>query len=403
VSAAWTRREVVALALGSLVPRPSPVAHVAELSMPRQPSAGFEPWIEVDAAAIRANVAAVSAMAGGRPILAVVKNNAYGLGLEMAGPVVDGLAEVRGLAVVRADEAIRLRRAGARKPILLMGRVTDEEALELARMDVRLGVYGDDAPEQLARVSRMLGRPVPAHLYMDTGMNRMGQRVDRAGAWLDGLARGRAIAIEGTFTELTEERDFDVEQTGRLRAFADRVRRAGLDPGPLHAASSMEVVHVPQTHLDLVRPGFALWGGYVTPEARAAGGLRPTVSLKAPVVRVEHLNTGDGVSYERPWKAERPTWIAVLPVGHADGYPRAAVKGAEVLIGGRLYQVIAAVSASHTIIEVGGAQTVRIGEVATLIGSGHEAIHPNEVAARSGTSTYDRFMHLSSALTRRLV
>jgi alanine racemase len=362
----------------------------------------FEPWLEIDPAAVRGNVAAVARMAGGRPIVAVVKNNAYGLGLEIAGPLVDRMAEVRALAVVRPAEALALRRAGVRKPILLMARVTEEEAIGLARQDVRLGVYGDDAPERMARAARALGRPLAAHLYMDTGMNRMGQRVDRAEDWLAALATNRALAIEGTFTELTEEPDFDVEQSGRLRAFADRVRRAGLEPGPLHAASSMEVVHRPVTHLDMVRPGFALWGGYVTPEARAAGGLLPTVSLKAPVVRVERLDAGDGVSYERPWKAERPTWIAVLPVGHADGYPRTAVKGCEVLINGRLYKVSAAVSASHTIVEVGGEPTVRIGDVATLIGAGHAAIHPNEVAARSGTSTYDRFMHLSAGLRRLL-
>jgi len=162
-------------------------------------------------------------------------------------------------------------------------------------------------------------------------------------------------------------------------------------------------VHRPETHLDMVRPGFALWGGYVDDEARAAGGLRPTVTLKAPVIRVEHLDAGDGVSYERPWKAERPTWIAVLPVGHADGYPRTAVKGAEVLINGSLYKVIAAVSASHTIVEVGTEQAVRVGDVATLIGAGHEAIHPNEVAIRSGTPPYDRYMHLSAGLRRVVV
>ena len=398
MSPLWSRREVVYLATGALAYRPSP-----PLARSPSPVAGFEPWLEIDASAIRSNVAAVSRMAGGRPIVAVVKNNAYGLGLDIAGPVVDRLDQVRTLAVVRAAEALTLRRAGVNKPILLMGPVSDEEGVELARQAVRLGVYGDGAPEQLARLARSLGKPVPAHLYMDTGMNRMGQRVDRSDRWLAALASGRAIAIEGTFTELTEEPDFDVEQAGRLRAFAGQVRQAGLDPGPLHAASSMEVVHRPETHLDMVRPGFALWGGYVDADARAAGGLRPTVTLKAPVVRVEHLDAGDGVSYERPWKAGRPTWIAVLPVGHADGYPRTAVKGAEVLINGSLYKVIAAVSASHTIVEVGTEQAVRVGDVATLIGAGHEAIHPNEVAIRSGTSTYDRFMHLSAGLRRVLV
>jgi len=395
-----TRRDFMALSLGGLALRPSPPPPFA----PRPgPFPGFEPWLEIDAAAIRQNVAAVHAMAGRRPIIAVVKNNAYGLGLDLAGPVVDRLDPIHALAVVRAAEARALRRAGVRKPILLMGRVEDEEARDLALQHVRLGIYGDDAPAQLARVARTLGRPVAGHLYIDTGMNRMGQRFDRAGDWLAALAGGLALKVEGTFTELTEEAEFDLEQTSRLRALAEQARRARLDPGPLHAAASMEVVHRPETHLDMVRPGFALWGGYVTTEARAQGGLKPAFSLKARVVRVEHLETGDGVSYERPWRADPPTWIAVLPIGHADGYPRTAVKGAEVLIGARLYKVIGAVSASHTILEVGDEPTVRVGDVATLIGSGHEAIHPNEVALRSGTSTYDRFMHLSAGLRRELV
>ena len=396
-----TRRDFLAMgalpfALRSAAsPAPSPVAH--------GPSPAFEPWLEIDPAAIRRNVEAVSRMAGGRPIVAVVKNNCYGLGLEVAGPIVDRLPQVHTLAVVRASEALALRRAGATKPILLMNRATPEEAVDLARQDVRLAVFGDDAPEFLRQVAGALRRPVAAHLYMDTGMNRMGQRVDRATDWIARLRSTNALAIEGTFTELTEEPDFDVTQVGKLREFAESARKAGLAPGPLHAASSMEVVHTPETHLDMVRPGFALWGGYVSAEARAAGGLSPTATLKAPVIRVERLDAGDGVSYERPWKAERQTWIAVLPVGHGDGYPRTAVKGAEVLISGRLYRVIGAVSASHTIVELGSEQTVRIGEVATLIGAGHDAVHPNEVAVRSGTSTYDRFMHLSANLRRVLV
>jgi alanine racemase len=373
----------------------SPVAH--------GPLPVFEPWLEIDAAALRHNAQAVSRLAGGRPIVAVVKNNAYGLGLELAGPVVDRLPEVHALAVVRASEAVALRNAGANKPILLMSRASDEEAIELARMQVRLGVFGDDAPEQLRRVSRSIGRPVAGHLYMDTGMNRMGQRVDRAGEWLRQLASGRSLRIEGTFTELTEEPAFDLEQAARLRTFAEHVTAAGMQPGPLHAASSLEVFHRPETHLDMVRPGFALWGGYVSDEARTAGGLLPVFTLKAPVIRVEFLNAGDGVSYFRPWKAERPTWIAVLAIGHADGYPRTAVKGAEVLIGGRLFRVIGAVSASHTIVELGSDPAVKVGDVAILIGAGHDAVHPNEVATRSGTSAYDRFMHLSAGLRRVLV
>jgi alanine racemase len=387
-----TRREVLAMGVAAFAMRPSPAAH--------RPSPSFEPWLEIDAAAIRHNARTVSRLAAGRPIVAVVKNNAYGLGLEVAGPIVDRVPEVDTLAVVRASEALALRKAGVKKPILLMNRASDEEAVHLARRNVQLAVFGDDAPDQLRRVSRSVGKPVAGQLYMDTGMNRMGQRVDRAGEWLSRLAAGGSLRIEGTFTELTEEPDFDLEQVAKLSAFAEQVTSAGLKPGPLHAASSLEVFHHPRTHLHMVRPGFALWGGYVSNEARAAGGLLPAFTLKAPVIRVEFLNTGDGVSYFRPWKAERPTWIAVLAIGHADGYPRTAVKGAEALIGARLFKVIGAVSASHTILELGSEPVVRVGDIATLMGPGNDAIHPNEVASRSGTSAYDRFMHLSAGLRR---
>ena len=387
-----SRREFVAAGAAVFAVRPA--------SRATRHAPAFEPWLEIDAAAIRHNAQTVSRLAAGRPIVAVVKNNTYGLGLEVAGPIVDRVPEVHTLAVVRASEAFALRKAGVKKPILLMNRASDDEAVELARQNVQLAVFGDDAPEQLRRVSRSIGKPVAAQLYMDTGMNRVGQRVDRAGEWLGRLASGGSLRLEGTFTELTEERDFDLEQVAKLSAFAEQVTAAGLKPGPLHAASSLEVFHLPETHLDMVRPGFALWGGYVSNEARAAGGLRPAFTLKAPVIRVEFLNAGDGVSYFRPWKAERPTWIAVLAIGHADGYPRTAVKGAEALIGDRLFKVIGAVSASHTILEVGGEPVVRVGDVATLMGPGRDAIHPNEVAARSGTSAYDRFMHLSAGLRR---
>ena len=163
------------------------------------------------------------------------------------------------------------------------------------------------------------------------------------------------------------------------------------------------MTHQPETHLDLVRPGLMLYGGYVSREAPERAELRPAYRLRARVVRVDRLETGEGVSYHRRWKAARPTWIAVLPAGHVDAYPSGAVKGAEVLIGEQLYRVIGTVSASHTVIEVGEEPTVKVGDVATLVGDQHPAIHPNEVARRAGHSEYDMFMHLNPLLPRRVV
>jgi len=360
----------------------------------------FDPWLEIDPGALEHNLAAVSRLAGGRPILAVLKNNAYGLGLEVAGPVLERSARVVGFAVVRAQEAERLRRAGVRKPILLMGRCGDDEAESLARLGVRLAALGEDDPTRLGRVARRARRRVGIHLYVDTGMGRMGFSWRRALPWARALAAKPVLRLEGCFTDLTEDPEFDREQTARLTQLASELRAAGVATGALHAASSAGVFGQPETHLDLVRPGIALYGGYLNKASMAGDLLRCAIRLRARVVRVEHLEPGDGVSYHRRWRATQPTWIAVLPLGHVDGFPSGAVKGAEVLVGERLYRVIGTVSASHTVFEVGPEPAVHVGDVATLVGPDHPAIHPNEIAERSGYSEYDMFMHLSPLLPR---
>jgi alanine racemase len=234
-------------------------------------------------------------------------------------------------------------------------------------------------------------------------MHRMGVPANRVGDLVDALVRGPRVNIEGMFTELTEDEDFDREQANTLRGLAYGLGVRGVNVGPLHAASSHAVWHIPDTHLDAVRPGLAVYGGYVSDVARQQGELRAAYRLRAPVVRVAQLEAGEGVSYHRRWRASEATWVATLPVGHVDGYPSGAVRGGEVLIGERLYPVIGTVSASHTLLALGSATTVKVGDVATLVGPDHPAIHPNEVARRSGWSEYNMFMHLNPLLPRRRI
>jgi alanine racemase len=128
--------------------------------------------------------------------------------------------------------------------------------------------------------------------------------------------------------------------------------------------------------------------------------LHPAFRLRARVVRVEELRPGDGVSYGRRYVAGRPTWIATLPVGHADGYTSKSVNGGRVLIGGQLYPVIGTVSASHTIVEIGDEPRVRVGDVATLVGPDRPEIMPNGIEQTVGESAYNVMMHLNPALPR---
>ena len=364
----------------------------------------FDPWIEVDKAALAHNTRTVAGLSGGRPVLAVVKNNAYGLGLETAGLLLESFAEVSHLAVVRAEEALTLRKAGARKPILLMGPATEDELLELAALDVIQSPYRDVAPALLARVAQRTGRTIRVHLYLDTGMHRMGIPVGQALPWIQALSRAPGLRIEGAFTELTEDADFDRQQAARLRELQSAAREHRITIPILHAASSDAIMHqITETFLDAVRPGLALYGGYVSERAMQRGALRPAYRLKARVVRVDHLTAGEGVSYHRRYTADRPIWVATLAIGHVDGYPSGAVKGCEVLAKGRLFPVVGTVSASHTIIALGDEQHLAVGDEVTLVGPDHPALHPNEIAKRAGWSEYNMFMHLSPKLAKRVV
>jgi alanine racemase len=394
----------VALGAGTIVSGGPGTERLRAARAPRTERPTFDPWLEIDRAALAHNARAVARLSAGRPVIAVVKNNAYGLGLETAGPILDALAEVSHLAVVRAEEALALRKAGARKAILLMGPATDEELLELTPLDVVQSPYRDVAPALLARVAQRTGRPVRVHLYVDTGMHRMGMPVDQALPWAEALSRARGVRLEGAFTELTEDADFDRQQAGRLRELQAAAKRAGIGIPRLHAASSDAVLHqTTETFLDAVRPGLALYGGYVSERAMQRGELRAAYRLKARVIRVDHLAAGEGVSYHRRYVAERPLWTATLAVGHVDGYPSGAVKGCEVFARGQLFPVIGTVSASHTVIALGDERRLDIGDEATLVGPDHPAIHPNEVAKRAGWSEYNMFMHLSPKLAKRVV
>ncbi len=362
---------------------------------------GFDPWIEIDAAAIRHNVREIARLAGDRPILAVAKNNGYGLGLERVGPILDGCSEIVGLAVVKAEQAVKLRAAGVEKPILLMGLFDEEIGTELAAHDIELAPLSSEAEFVLPRIVARLNHNVSVHLYLDTGMSRMGVPHGRAAAWAERIAGIDGVRVKGTFSALTEEDSFDVEQLKRLLAVRREAEHRGVDLGLLHLASSHALFFRPQALLEMVRPGLVLYGAYPAGANETdAAALHPAFRLRARVVRVEQLQPGDGVSYGRDYVADTPTWVATLPVGHADGYPRAAVTGCKVLIGDAAYPVIGAVSASHSIVELGLEPTVRVGDLATLVGFGSPEVHPNLVAERAGISVYDVLMHLGSGLPR---
>lgn len=395
-----SRRTFLGTALAAGVTRELTPRHAPSSNPP--PQDRFDPWIEVDADALRFNVAQIRTLAGGRPILAVVKNNAYGLGLIKTSELLQSLPEIAGFAVVKTQSAIALRDAGIEKPILLMGMCSEEAGHELVARGIEISLYTDDAARRISALTKRADRPVRAHFYLDTGLGRMGMPYHRALPWLAGLSSRRDLQVAGTFMGFTEETDFDREQLIRFRTLAQRARDASIVLGQLHAASSNGVYHLPNSHLDLVRPGIALYGGYPSrfEEEEAKAELRPAVRLRARIVRVVRLRPGDSVGYGSNYTAERSTWLATVPAGHTDGVPRESVDGGRVLIGARTYPVVGSVSASHCMVALGEARTANVGDVATVIGPDHPDIHPNNIAQRTGVSVYDVLMHLNPSLPR---
>jgi alanine racemase len=382
-------------------PLPSPGTSVS----PQELGDRFDPWIEVEAAALAYNVAQVRSLTDNRPILAVIKNNAYGLDVTTTAALLEPMPEIVGFAVVKAEAAIALKESGVQKPVYLMALFSEAMAPELARHGIIPCLYSENALRLIEPMVRVSGRPIRAQVYLDTGMSRMGIPYQKALPWIESVVGSGLVHVEGVFTGFTEDPEFDREQLARFTSVADQAEQAGFALGVRHAASSGAVYELPPAHLDMVRPGMALYGGYPNDPAlqREQAELRCAFRLKARVVRVEQLRTGDSVSYGRNYVAERPTWVATLPMGHTDGVPRKAVDGARVLIGSRSYPVIGAVSASHTIIEVGAEQTVAVGDVATLFGPDSPDIDPNRFSARAGVSIYDIFMHLNPMLPRVVV
>ena len=314
---------------------------------PQQLGDRFDPWIEVEASALAHNVAEVRRLTQNRPILAVIKNNAYGLDLTTAAALLEPMPEVVGFAVVKAEAAIALKEAGVGKPVYLMALFSESLAPELAHLGIRPCIYSADALRLIEPMAQAAGGPIKAQIYLDTGMSRMGIPYHKALPWIESVVASGMVQIGGVFTGLTEDPEYDKEQLSRFMEVVRQAADAGFALGTRHAASSSAVFEFPEAHLDMVRPGMALYGGYPNDPAlqRETASLRITVRLKARVVRVERLRTGDSVSYGRNYVAHEPTWVATLPVGHTDGYPRKAVEGGRVLIGSRTYPVVGAVSA----------------------------------------------------------
>lgn len=362
----------------------------------------FDPWVEIEPRHLAGNVAQISSRVSGRPILAVIKNNGYGMGVVNVARLLEPEPAIHGFAVVKLQEAVVLREAGIRKPVLLMGPFDATDLYEAATRDIMPMVYQPMGP-WLDRIAERTERPASIHVCVDTGMGRVGVPYEEAAPLIRDLASRDSVKLEGTMMTFVED-EFDDEQMRRFRALTDGLKAEGVGLGRLHAASSFGLFQHPDYFLDMVRPGMAIYGVYSAQEFRGseALSLEPALALKARVIYVKKLEAGETAGYERAYRAEQPVWIATVPVGHTDGLPREAANAAKVRIGEKLYPIVASVSASHCIVEIGAEKTVEIGDEVAIF-DWRKGSRPEDVSADCGASVYDLTMHLNPLLPRRIV
>ena len=280
----------------------------------------FDPWVEIHRENLRHNVQEISRRASSRPILAVIKNNGYGMGVTNVAALLEPQPEIFGFAVVKLHEAFSLRDAGIRKPVLLLGPF-DEKNLEDAVARRIMPMIYTSLGSALDKIAAKTQKPVPLHICIDTGIGRVGVPYREAPPLVRDLAVRKSVQIHGTMMTFTEDPDFDKEQLRRFQETCATLEKEGIALGKKHAASSFSLFEHPEAFLDMVRPGMAIYGIYSENEFRrtAVMDLRPAISLKARVIYVKKLRKGDSAGYNRAYMAKEDIWVATLPVGHADG------------------------------------------------------------------------------------
>jgi alanine racemase len=385
-------------------------------------------WAEVSLGALTHNLQAIRKYVNPpeekrktpRKILSIVKGNGYGHG----GPEVAKVLEKAGsdwFGVTCTDEGIAVRKAGVRKPILILTSFVPGEEGRLVEHDLTVVIH---RCEQLAVLERAAARrggkkTVPFHLKIDTGMNRLGVASTDMDCFARQLGKCKHLQLTGIFSHFASSEVFTNtavgqqtrEQEQRFYAALDRLRALGIDPGIVHLANSAAIVTRPETWADMVRPGVILYGyhpGYdpmeKREEAEARLPLKPVMSLRSRIISLRSVSTGAGVGYNATFVAKRPTRIGVLAAGYGDGIHRSLGNRGSVLLRGQLVPIVGIISMDVTMIDVTDVEGVEIGEIATIYGTdGGQLLPANRVARSIGTVTSDLLCAVSQRVPRLYV
>lgn len=362
--------------------------------------------IRVDLDALTHNLSALRAHAG-VPVMGIVKANAYGHGLV---PVALHLQAqgIEQLGVAFVEEGIALRQAGVRVPILVLGGIFGPQIAGFIDHDLEITVSSLDKLRQVEAAAEALGRKATVHLKVDTGMERIGVHSESAKPFIEAAVASRWCVIKGIYSHLACADDPDSPMTAlqleRFMAVCAHFDRLGAPMPRRHLANSGGVLHFPETFLDMVRPGIALFGVLPDPASRPTVMLRPALSLVSKVVYFKVVGAGRSVSYGATWAPAHDTRVVTVPIGYGDGYPRALSSRGQVLIRGQRHPIVGRICMDQFMVDIGPSGTAYNEDEVVLIGQqGGEEIACAAVAQVAGTIPYEILTGLNERIPREYV
>jgi alanine racemase len=359
--------------------------------------------VEVSLGRLADNYRAIQAGVAPAAVMPIVKANAYGHGLvEVANHLV-GLGATS-LGVAFLEEAMALREAGLTLPILVMGGILGDQIPVFLRHGLTLTASSVDKLQQIDDTARDLGVTATVHLKIDTGMERIGVHYYNAHRLLERAAACRHCVVEGIYSHFANADAEDLSSARRqLARFQDVLQwydKQGVAPPVRHMANSGAILQLPESHLDLVRPGILLYGVYPSSEVRRTIAVRPVLSWKSRVVYFKVVAPGHPVSYGSTWETDHLVRVVTVPVGYGDGYFRALSNVARVMIRGKKYPVVGRVCMDQIMVNIEWDTAYNGDEVVLLGESGDEVIACERLAEWAGTIPYEVLTNINSRVPR---
>ena len=364
----------------------------------------------VDLDAIASNIKNIRAKVDKNSgIIGIIKADAYGHGsVETAKVLLDNGADWLAVAVV--DEGLNLRKNGITAPILLLGYTPELRLNDVINNGFIQTVYSYDTAKKLSDAASALGKKAVIHIKIDTGMGRIGYRVNEESAdEIVKISKLPNIDVNGMFTHFStaDEADkaYTLEQYNKFVKMNDMLEERGLHIPVKHAANSAAIMDFDNMMFNMVRPGIILYGAYPSDEVKKENLLlSPAMSIKTHVSYVKDVNEGDSISYGRKYTAPSKRRIATIPVGYADGFIRAYSKGGKVLVRGEYAPIVGRICMDQFMVDVTDIDGVEVNDEVVLMGKqGDKEITADFIASVLDTINYEVFCTLSKREPRQYI